>query len=193
MEKCIFLDRDGVMIEDVHLLCRRDDISILSSLEKFLSWAKSEGYKIVVVTNQTVVSRGLLSYKEMNELNQFILDSVESLAGKKLFDGLYICPHHPEATLKDYRIDCECRKPKPGMLLKAAKELNLDLSKSFFIGDRLSDVIAGNLAGVRTILLEGKFSESTLIKSSLKIEEKDKLPWKRASSFVEIIKTLEAL
>lgn len=152
-QTAVFLDRDGVLIEDVNLLTRRDQVRVCRRAPEALKALYASGYLLFVVTNQTVIARGLATEQDVEDINSFI--------GKMLFDGsgcrlerFYFCPHHPEATLPQYRIKCECRKPRPGMLLQAAKEYNLDLRASFMIGDRISDIVAGHKAGCRTILVE---------------------------------------
>ena len=124
------LDRDGVLNEDTHLLSRRRDLRLLTGVAEALNSLRASGFKLIVISNQPIVARGLAS---------------------EPLDAFYYCPHHPSATLASYRIVCECRKPRPGMLLRAAAEHHLDLSASFMVGDRITDVIAGAHAGCRTI------------------------------------------
>jgi D-glycero-D-manno-heptose 1,7-bisphosphate phosphatase len=153
MKHAVFLDRDGVLIEDVHLLTKIEQINILPGVAEALIKLKSAGFLLVVISNQTVVSRGLLSETGVHAINQRIQELLGSKMGP-VFDAVYICPHHPNATLAKYRVNCECRKPRPGLFLKAAKEHSIDLSKSFAVGDRITDIIAGAKAGCRTILVE---------------------------------------
>ena len=153
MNAAIFLDRDGVLIEDVHLLTNREKIQILSYVPEALLLLNRAGYQIIVVSNQTVVSRGMATEDEV----QLINDHMQNLlinAGAPLFDGIYFCPHHPNATLLSYRTVCECRKPEPGLLFQAAREHAIDLSASIMVGDRITDIIAGNRAGCRTVLVQ---------------------------------------
>lgn len=152
-QKAIFLDRDGVIIEDVNLLTQRNQVSICKGIPEALKVFNASGYQLFVVSNQTVVARGLATEQDVVELNSFIGELLFKKSGCKI-KRFYYCLHHPEATLPEYRIKCECRKPRPGMLLQAAKEYNLNLSASFMIGDRVSDIIAGHRAGCTTILVE---------------------------------------
>ncbi|TSA55925.1 MAG: HAD-IIIA family hydrolase [Planctomycetaceae bacterium] len=151
--KAVFLDRDGVLIEDVNLLTRRDQVLICNKTPVALNALNASEYAIFVITNQPVVARGLATEQDVEELNSFIGKKVFEKSGCKI-ERFYYCPHHPEATLPEYRIKCDCRKPRPGMLLQAAREYNLDLSASFMIGDRISDIIAGYRAGCTTILVK---------------------------------------
>lgn len=149
----VFLDRDGVLIEDVDLLTRRDQVRVCRRAPEALKKLHASGYLLFVVTNQTVIARGLATEQDVEDINSFIEKMLFDGSGCKL-ERFYYCPHHPEATLPQYRIICECRKPRPGMLLRAAREYNLDLSASFMIGDRISDIVAGHKAGCTTVLVE---------------------------------------
>jgi D-glycero-D-manno-heptose 1,7-bisphosphate phosphatase len=189
--KCLFLDRDGVIIYDVHLLQKEKDIQLMQGVAELIKAAIANSYKIIMVTNQTVVSRGLLSFDEAIALNKLVAEKVSSLVKGWDFDAIYLCPHHPNATIEEYRIDCECRKPKPGMLLKAAKEHCVDLTKSYFLGDRLSDVIAGNLANCKSILLKGDKTDSDLIESTLSVNVEMEEPDYSISSLSEAVRIIK--
>lgn len=159
MKAAVFLDRDGVLVEDVDLLVQREDVRLLEGVPNALNLLKQAGFSLVVVSNQTVVARGLATETEVRDLNDHLQQMIEQAGGPRL-DGWYFCPHHPKANLPTYRTDCECRKPRPGMLLRAARELDLDLSASFMVGDRITDIIAGASAGCRTVLVQtGKHLE----------------------------------
>ena len=114
------------------------------------------GYLAIVVTNQPVIARGEVSWEELNEIHK----KMATLLGKdgSYVDAIYICPHHPdkgfEGERPEYKIDCDCRKPKPGLLLQAAKDFNIDLSQSIMIGDSERDVQAGEAAGCKSVLIE---------------------------------------
>ncbi len=149
----IFLDRDGVLIEDVHLLVNPRDIRVLEGVPQALRDLKDAGLKLIVVSNQTVVARGLIAEQEVYAINAKMEHFLEQTGGPHL-DGFYFCPHHPNATLPAYRIACECRKPRPGLLLRAAREHKLGLGGSFAVGDRITDIIAGTRAGCRTVLVQ---------------------------------------
>ena len=155
MKKAVFFDRDGVLIEDVHLLDSIEKIKIKNDNFTALSLLNRLKYLKIVVTNQTVISRGICTEKEVLKINDYINKLYIEKAGTG-FDKFYICPHHPNADILKYRRNCNCRKPKPGMLIDAADEFNIDLKKSWMIGDRISDINAGYKAGCRTILLKAK-------------------------------------
>jgi len=153
MNRAVFLDRDGVLIEDVHLLTRSDKIRILEGVPQALKKLKESGYLLIVVSNQTVISRGLMTEQEVKALQTQVERKLEE-SGAPPIGGFYFCPHHPNATILFYRKDCDCRKPRPGLLLHAAREFDIDLPGSFIVGDRITDIIAGARAGCRTILVQ---------------------------------------
>lgn len=147
MFPAILLDRDGVLIEN-KLDYVRDwsQVKIFSKAIQALSLAEIRNYKIVIVTNQSAVGRGLIPLETANEINLKLVNLIHQYGGQ--VDGVFMCPHKPED-------DCSCRKPKPGLLLRAAKELSLDMHRSWMIGDAWSDILAGQKAGVaHTILLK---------------------------------------
>ena len=161
-----------MIIEDVNLLTRRNQVRICKETPEALKVFNASGYLLFIVSNQTVVSRGLITEQDVEELNSFIGELLLEKSGCRI-EHFYYCPHHPEATLSQYRIKCECRKPRPGMLLQAAKEYNLDLSTSFMIGDRISDIVAGHRAGCRTILVEtGMHQEKPIISDAMDLSVK---------------------
>ncbi len=112
---------------------------------------KELGFKAILVSNQPGVAKRQLTYSEFEKMNRSVRDELKRHGGS--LDAEYYCLHHPDALVKKYRLDCDCRKPKPGLLLRAAKENDIDLGRSFFVGDALVDVKAGRAAGCRTIFL----------------------------------------
>lgn len=153
MRSAVFLDRDGVLVEDVDLLTRADQLRVLAGVPASLIALREAGFALVVVSNQPVVARGLVTEAEVEAIHAELGGLIRAAGGPAL-DGMYFCPHHPNSTLPEYRVDCDCRKPRPGMLLRAARELSLDLRTSFMVGDRLTDIIAGARAGCRTVLVQ---------------------------------------
>lgn len=150
-QKAIFLDRDGTINKYVGFLRNIDDFELIDGVSEAIKLINQNGYLAIVVTNQPVIARGEVSWDELHEIHR----KMETLLGKDgaYIDGMYICPHHPdkgfEGERPEYKIDCECRKPKPGLLLQAAKDFNIDLSASYMIGDSQRDVEAGENAGVK--------------------------------------------
>lgn len=162
MRRAVLLDRDGVLIEDVHLLTRPDQLRLLPGVPAALTRLQRAGFVLAVVSNQPVVARGMASEAEVEAVN----DALQELlirAGAAGIDKFYFCPHHPQAFLAAYRMNCMCRKPRPGMLLQAGQEFSLNLRDSFMIGDRITDIAAGANAGCLTVLVEtGRHGEKAI-------------------------------
>lgn len=145
MVPAVFLDRDGVLIENRSDYVRDwSQVSIFPDTPAALSSLRNAGYKIIIITNQSAVGRGLISVQAAEEINRRLVGKIQQDGGH--IDAVYMCPHQPE----DF---CECRKPKPGLLLKAAEDLSLDLSRSWMIGDAWSDLLAGRAASLHRIIL----------------------------------------
>ncbi|MES1185764.1 MAG: HAD family hydrolase [Myxococcales bacterium] len=150
--RAVFLDRDGVLVRDVGPLTSADDIVLTPGVASALAELHEAGFLLLVVSNQTVVARGLLNEQAVTELQEQVQARISAEGGPRL-DGFYFCPHHPRATRPELRQDCGCRKPAPGLLLQAAAEHDVSLPQSFMLGDRPSDVVAGLRAGCTTIQL----------------------------------------
>lgn len=154
-QKAIFLDRDGTINKYVGFLRKEEEFELLPGVAEAIKEINKSGYLAVVVTNQPVIARGEVTYSQLENIH----NKMETLLGKEgaYLDGIYFCPHHPhsgyEGEVKELKIDCDCRKPKPGMLLKAAEDLNIDLSQSYMVGDGENDIKAGKAAGCKTVLL----------------------------------------
>lgn len=154
-QKAIFLDRDGTINKYVGFLRNIDDFELIDGVAEAIRKINESGYLAIVVTNQPVIARGEVSFNELEEIH----NKMETLLGKEgaYLDAIYYCPHHPhkgyEGERPELKIDCDCRKPKPGMLLKAAEDFNIDLSQSWMIGDGQNDVVAGINAGCKTVLI----------------------------------------
>lgn len=151
--KAVFLDRDGVVIKDVGLITDKTNVEILDGAPAALKRLKENGYLLIIISNQAVIARGLCSEKDVDGINLFMNERIRK-ASQIAIDYFYYCPHHPNADVSRYRLDCECRKPRPGLLLRAAEDHAIDLQKSFMIGDRMSDIVAGSRAGCKTIWLK---------------------------------------
>lgn len=154
-QKAIFLDRDGTINKYVGFLRNIDEFELLPGVSEAVKKINESGFLAIVVTNQPVISRGEVTVSEL----QMIHNKMETLLGDEgaYLDAIYYCPHHPRCgypgEIKALKIDCECRKPKPGMLFTAAEDYNIDLSQSWMIGDGENDVKAGKAAGCRTALI----------------------------------------
>jgi len=151
-QKAIFLDRDGTINKYVGFLRSPEQMELIPGVAETIRMINESGYLAIVVTNQPVIARGEVTVEGLDEIHK----KMETLLGNEgaYIDGLYYCPHHPdkgfEGEIPELKIDCDCRKPKPGMLLQAAEDFNIDLSKSLIIGDSNSDIEAGNAAGCKT-------------------------------------------
>lgn len=161
LEPAVFLDRDGVVIEDAHYLSAPERIRLIPGSAEAIAMLNRAGWKIAIVTNQSGVARGLFSIEMVTEINRHVVELLKTSGAR--VDGVYVCPHHPEADIAQYRLQCECRKPLPGMLLRAARDLRIDLAHSWMIGDRLSDLQAGAAAGCRTVLVRTGYGGSVNI------------------------------
>jgi D-glycero-D-manno-heptose 1,7-bisphosphate phosphatase len=146
----IFLDRDGTLIKDVHHLRRIEDIELIPGASEAIARINRAGIPAIIITNQSAVARGWLTEEQVQELQEEVDRQFQ--ARNAHFNGFYFCPHHPEIGNSVYKIRCECRKPKPGLILKAAREKDLDLNRSVMIGNSESDVLAGRAAGCQTVL-----------------------------------------
>lgn len=157
-QKAIFIDRDGTINKYVGFLREIEDFELLPGVSEALRIINNSGYLAIVVTNQPVIARGEVTYLELEDIH----NKMETLLGEEgaYIDALYFCPHHPDkgfyGEVPELKIECDCRKPKPGMLLRAAEDYNIDLSQSWIIGDGANDVLAGNNAGCKTAYIGGE-------------------------------------
>lgn len=174
-QKAVFLDRDGTINKYVGFLRKTEQFELLEGVSEAIRKINHSGYLAVVVTNQPVIARGEVTYEGLQEIH----NKMETLLGNAgaYLDGIYFCPHHPdigfEGEVKELKIDCDCRKPKPGLLLKAAKDLNIDLSQSWMIGDGENDILAGKNAECKTALIgEKDYGQYLTVNSLLSFVEK---------------------
>ena len=147
----IFLDRDGVLIQRHLLTWQKKQMRLAKNIVPAIKRLNKQNIPIIVITNQPVVARGLISENGVKKLHDILQSRLKKRGA--FIDRFYFCPHHPEATLKEYRKKCSCRKPNIGLFKKAAKDFNIDFSKSIFVGDMTQDVLAGKKIGTKTILL----------------------------------------
>lgn len=141
MEKAVFFDRDGTLIEEKNYIKDSEEVFLLQTVAETLVELKNRGYLIVVVSNQSGIARGYLSEADFDEVNNKML---ELLGNSFLVNKIYHCPHHPK-----FSGECSCRKPNPGMLFKAADELGINLENSYIVGDKLSDIKLVETAGLK--------------------------------------------
>ncbi|MGF1515271.1 MAG: D-glycero-alpha-D-manno-heptose-1,7-bisphosphate 7-phosphatase [Elainellaceae cyanobacterium] len=146
----IFLDKDGTLIHDVPYNVNPDRIVLRDRTLEGLTVLHQQGYKLIVITNQSGVARGYFTEAAIAPVEA----KLRQLLAPLPLAGFYYCPHHPQGAVAEYAIACDCRKPKPGMLQRAAQAQGVDLPQSWFIGDILNDVEAGNRAGCRTVLID---------------------------------------
>lgn len=154
-QRAVFLDRDGTINKYVGFLRKPEELELMDGAAEAIRRINRSGYLAIVVTNQPVIARGEVTWEGLDEIHR----KMETLLGQEgaYVDDIFICPHHPDKGFPgerpEYKIDCDCRKPKPGMLLRAAEKYNIDLSESWMIGDSARDEAAGKAAGCRTALL----------------------------------------
>lgn len=169
-QKAIFLDRDGTINKYVGFLRNINEFELLDGAADAIKKINASGYLAIVITNQPVIARGEVSFEELERIH----NKMETLLGKKgaYLDAIYFCPHHPhkgyEGERPELKFDCDCRKPKPGMLLKAAQDFNIDLAQSWMIGDGENDIRAGQNAGCQTAFIGNESYGQTVTVSSLK-------------------------
>ena len=169
-QKAVFLDRDGTINKYVGFLRDIDQFELLPGVADAIRKINASGYLAIVVTNQPVIARGEVTREDLQEIHK----KMETLLGNEgaYLDAIYYCPHHPhkgyEGEVPELKIECECRKPKPGMLLKAAEDFNIDLNLSWMIGDGENDIKAGKEAGCKTALIgDGVYGQDLTVKSLL--------------------------
>lgn len=154
-QKAIFLDRDGTINKHKKYINKKEQMELLPEAAETIRMINQSEYLAIIVTNQPVIARGECTWEELNAIH----NRLDRLLGEQgaYVDDIYICPHHPdkgfEGEVPEYKIDCECRKPKPGLLYRAAKEHNIDLTTSYMIGDTIRDFQAGEQAGCKSILV----------------------------------------
>lgn len=151
----VFLDRDGVLSVEKSYVCTLDDLEIYPYVKECVRKIKEKGYYAIVITNQSGVARGLFSEVVLQEMNTYLIKEIG-------VDAVYYCPHHPEGKIEKYRKECNCRKPKTRMIEKACQEFQIDKKKSYMVGDRASDILLGQNAGLTTVLVESGYGTKRL-------------------------------
>jgi D,D-heptose 1,7-bisphosphate phosphatase len=153
MFKAVFIDRDGVITEDPpHYAHRLDQLQLIPKSMEAIKILNDNGFKTIVVSNQSGVAKGFYGENDVHLFNNAMTALLAK--GNAFIDAIYYCPHHPEAEVQKYRVNCDCRKPKPGMLIKAEEKFNINFKSSFLVGDKWSDIEAGRAVGCKTILVK---------------------------------------
>ena len=167
--RAVFLDRDGTINEEVNYLGSVEQLQFIEGAEVAIARLNEAALKVIVITNQAGVARGYFAPDAVERIHSTMKERLE--ARRAHVNAFYYCPHHPTAGVGPYKVECDCRKPKPGMLHRAAQDLDIDLSHSFVVGDNVSDLEAGQAAGCRLVLVRtgyGRETEAKLAGASVK-------------------------
>jgi D-glycero-D-manno-heptose 1,7-bisphosphate phosphatase len=151
MKRAVFVDRDGVLSEEVGYLGDRDHVRLIPHSAEAVKLVNQSGLKIIAITNQSGVARGYFSEEMLGQIHGKMEQLLKDQGA--FLDGIYYCPHHPEGTVEAYRMVCDCRKPAAGLLIQAAQEHSIDVSSSYLIGDKRTDIECAHRAGARGILV----------------------------------------
>ena len=169
-KRAVFLDRGGTIIPDRHYLDDPEGVELLPSAAEAIRMLNGSRIPAIVVTNQSGIARGLFDERQLELIHERLAELLSERGAA--IDRIYFCPHHPhkgyEGERPELKVDCDCRKPKPGMLLNAARDFNIDQSKSWMIGDGENDIKAGQNAGCQTALIGSESCGQTVTVSSLK-------------------------
>jgi D-glycero-D-manno-heptose 1,7-bisphosphate phosphatase len=158
MRPAVFLDRDGTLNEDVGYLDRVERLRVFPYTTDAMRVLSRAGYRLVIVTQQNGIALGFVDEPRVQSIHRLLVDRLA--AAHVPVDGVYYCPHHPNATVERYRVECDCRKPLPGMLQRASRELSLDLTRSVIVGDRWRDLQMGASLGVPGVLVRTGYGET---------------------------------
>lgn len=165
MNKAIFLDRDGVICEDTNYITTFDKLHIFEFSKAAVDLMHKKGYKVIVISNQSAIARGMMKEFDLIKINDYIKEETG-------VDKIYYCPHLPPEgeEILPYRINCTCRKPDIGMINQAKEEFYIDLSSSYMVGDRRTDILAGKKAGLNTVYIKNRENKETEIDSNMTFE-----------------------
>ncbi|RPI29440.1 MAG: HAD family hydrolase [Acidobacteria bacterium] len=158
--RAVFLDRDGTVIEEVNYLSTIEEMQVYPFSAEALRRLRAAGFLVVIISNQSAIARGYLNEADLEKIHSELARRLTQEGAR--IDRFYYCPHHAEATLERYRQVCECRKPRPGMILRAAADLQIDLKASFVVGDRAGDVGVAQEAGCRSVLVKTGYGKTAV-------------------------------
>src|SRR3990170_3023018 len=158
-KKPVFLDRDGTIVVHEPYLSSPDQLKLLPNAAEGIRLFKESGYLVIVITNQSGIARGFFDEERLTLIHKKLMSMLKD-EGVEI-DDIYYCPHYTEGVVEEYKLDCDCRKPKPKMLLDAAKKHNIDLIQSLMIGDSEVDMLAGKNAGCKCVLIKNGCTDST--------------------------------
>jgi D-glycero-D-manno-heptose 1,7-bisphosphate phosphatase len=147
----VFFDRDGTLNEEVEFLTAPEQMRLIPGAGRAVRAVNENGFLALVISNQSGIARGLFTEADLIPIHAKFQQELAASGAR--IDRIYYCPHHPTAGIPPYRVDCDCRKPRPGMLHRAEEEMGVDLSRSYVVGDRIVDVLAGRNAGAKGILV----------------------------------------
>ncbi|MBU6500578.1 MAG: HAD family hydrolase [Patescibacteria group bacterium] len=156
MNKAVFLDRDGTINNNNDIIDKPKELRILPGVLSAVKKINHLGFLAVIITNQAVIGKGSWKKKEVDRVHAMLVRKMKKHGAK--IDAIYYCPHHPEAKLKRYRLECDCRRPNIGLLLRAMRRFHIDPRESFSVGDMTRDILAGKRAGTKTILVKTGFA-----------------------------------
>ena len=160
LHAAVFLDRDGTLNEDPGFISKPDELILFPGVVEAVRSLRKSGYLVVVVTNQSGIARGYFTEGDLKAVHRKLREEI--VAGGGRIDGIYHCPHHPVAGEGALTRSCSCRKPAPGMIYEASKDLKIDLERSFMVGDKLEDLEAGRCVGCRTVLVRTGLGEEAM-------------------------------
>lgn len=163
-QPAVFLDRDGTLIEDVGYLSRLEDVEWFPWSIEAIRLLNQAGFLVCVTTNQGGIGLGFYGADLVNRVHAVMAETVNAAGGR--IDAFFFCPHHPVAVVEEFRADCDCRKPKPGMIRQATARFHIDLSKSFVVGDKMADVGLATAAGAQGVLVKTGYGAAELERHS---------------------------
>ncbi len=170
----VFLDRDGVLCEEKSYITKIEELNIFSYTKYCIEQLHQKGFLTICVTNQSAVARGMMTEETLCKLNRYLMKEIN-------LDAIYYCPHHPDG-IERYRKNCNCRKPNIGMIESAEKDFRIEREISYMVGDRASDIICGQRASLKTVLLESGYGTM-----NLELPVKPDFIYKNLEEFVEKI------